>query len=76
MSTPHQEASLQLALTTASIRAILAGRTYQALERLERPLPASWEEAALPDRPRIGTNALVSSSATDAERWQQAWGFC
>ena len=43
---------LRLALLAPDIvEAIIAGRTNQALmlERLERPLPASWEE----QRPRV-----------------------
>jgi hypothetical protein len=46
---------LRLALLASEIvEAILAGRTDQGmmLERLERPLPASWEEQhSLLDRP-------------------------
>ena len=60
MSTRRQEASLQLALTTASIKAILAGRTDQTLilERLKRPAGGALGGAAL---------ALAS------DRWATQW---
>jgi hypothetical protein len=57
---------LRLALLAPDIvETILAGRTDQALalEQLERPLPASWEE----QRARLAVN-VVSPKATRALR--------
>jgi hypothetical protein len=58
---------VRLALLAPDIvEAILVGRTDQALmlERLERPLPASWEE----QRARLGREQYTEFRATAARR--------